>query len=277
MAQITAAQVAELRGLTNAGFMDCKKALMETGGDPDAAVDYLRKKGIATAAKKSARIANEGVIAQHIQPDTRAGILVEINCETDFVAKNDTFRQFCDEVARRLVENPQVNLEELRTAQVAKIRENIVISRHQRLELTGNGLIAAYIHTGAKVGVLVEVGAGTETTVSNDEFKQLVRDITLQIAASSPLTVSREQLDPALIAREKAIAEEQAKGKPPKAIERIVQGKMEKFYQGVCLVDQGFVKRNGDIAVKDYVAEVAQKLADEIIIRRFIRFQVGET
>lgn len=257
--------------------MDCKKALTEAEGDLEKAVDVLRKKGVATAAKKASREAKEGVIAQHIQPGARLGVLVEINCETDFVAKNEHFRAFCDELARILAQKPDADLESLRTAQVAKMGENIRVSRHQRLEVSGNGLIGGYIHTGAKVGVLVEVGAGREQTVSADDFKQLVRDITLQIAAANPVAVSRQQVDPAVIAKEKEIAEEQVKNKPPQAIAKIVEGKLEKFYQSFCLVDQGFVKKNSEITVKEHVAGLAKQLGDEITIRRFVRFQVGET
>src|SRR4051794_9887432 len=151
MAEITAADVGKLREMTNAGLMNCKKALTEANGNFDVAVDILRKKGIATAATKSSREANEGVIAQFIQPGARIGVLVELNCETDFVARNETFRAFCDEVARTLATNPQADLETARAAQVAKLGENIKIARHHRMEVTGQGMVAAYIHTGAKV------------------------------------------------------------------------------------------------------------------------------
>src|ERR1700744_2166291 len=166
MAEITAAMVAKLREMTGAGLMECKKALGETAGDLEKAVDVLRKKGAASAAKKAGRSANEGVIAQYIQPGARAGILVEVNCETDFVARNEGFVAFCNEIAATLLANPKADLEATRTAQVAKIGENIQISRFHRLEVSGNGMIAAYIHTGAKVGVLVEVGAGKEATTT---------------------------------------------------------------------------------------------------------------
>ena len=277
MAEITAAMVGKLREMTNAGLMDCKKALTEAGGDLDKAVDILRKKGAASAAKKASRDANEGLIVQSIQPGAKAGILVEINCETDFVARNEAFRAFCDEVARALLANPAADLETLRTTQVAKMGENIQVSRHHRMEVSGNGMVAAYIHTGAKVGVLVEVGAGKEPTVANDDFKQLVKDITLQIAAAHPFVVSRDQVDPAVLAKEKEIAGEQVKNKPPQAIAKIVEGKLEKFYQGYCLLDQGFVKRNSEVTVREHVASVAKQLGDEITIRRFVRFQVGES
>ena len=276
MAEITAAAVGKLREMTNAGLMDCKKALTETSGNLDAAVDLLRKKGIASAGKKAGRDANEGVITQYVQPGGKLGLLVEINCETDFVARNESFRAFCDDVAKRLAANPTADLEADRVAAVAKIGENIKISRHQRLEVTGHGMIAAYIHTGAKVGVLVEVGAGKEATVASEDFKQLVKDITLQIAAGHPNVVSREQVPAEAVTKEKEIAAEQVKNKPPQAVAKIVEGKLEKFYQGYCLVDQGFVKRNSEVTVREHVASVAKQLGDEITIRGFVRFQVGE-
>jgi elongation factor Ts len=277
MADITASTVAKLREMSGAGMMDCKKALTETQGDLEAAMTVLRKRGAATAAKKASREAKEGVIAQHIAPGGRLGVLVEVNCETDFVARNDLFRAFGDELARKIAADPGANLEPEREAAVTKIRENIRIARHARMEVAGNGLIAAYIHTGAKVGVLVEVGAGKESTAANDVFKQVVKDITLQIAAGHPFVVSREQVPADVVAKEKEIAAEQVKNKPPQAIAKIVEGKLEKFYQTYCLVDQGFVKKNSEISVKEHVAAVAKQLGDEITIRRFVRFQVGES
>jgi elongation factor Ts len=278
MAEITAANVAKLREMTSAGMMDCKKALTEAGGDMEKAVDILRKSGAASAAKKALRDAREGVIAQYIAPGGKAGVLVEVNCETDFVARNESFRAFCDETAKKLAANPKADLEADRQAAVGKIGENIKIARNAHLEVSGNGLIAAYIHTGAKVGVLVEVGAGKAETAARDEFKQLVKDITLQIAAGHPHAVAREQVAPEVIAKEREIAaqSDRLKGKPPQAMEKILQGVLEKFYQTYCLVDQGFVKMNSEISVKEHVANVARQLGDEITIRRFVRFQVGE-
>jgi elongation factor Ts len=275
MADITAALVAQLREMTSAGMMDCKKALVEANGDLNAAVDVLRKKGMATAAKKAMRDTKDGVIVQFIQPGARVGVLVEVNCETDFVAKNESFRAFCDEAARALAADQKADLEPGRAALVAKTGENIRISRLSRMEVTGNGMLAAYIHTGAKVGVLVEVGAGREETVQRDEFKQLVRDITLQIAATNPVAVSREQVDLALVNKEKEIAREQVKNKPPQVVDKIVAGKLEKYFQTFCLLEQGFVK-NPDITVRVHMASVAKAVEDELNIRRFARFQVGE-
>ncbi|HOW67008.1 MAG TPA: translation elongation factor Ts [Candidatus Paceibacterota bacterium] len=276
MAEITAALVSKLREMTNAGLMNCKQALVETQGNLDAAVDLLRKKGVATAAKKAMRDTKEGVIVQHILPGARVGVLAEINCETDFVAKNEGFRAFCDEVVRALATNPETDVEALRVAQVAKTGENCKISRVQRIEVSGNGSVAAYIHTGGKVGVLVEVGAGQEATVAHDDFKQLVRDITLQIAAANPTAVSRERLDPSIIEKEKEIAREQVKNKPPQAIQKIIEGKLEKYFQTVCLLDQGYVKQNSEITVREHVQAIGKTLGDEISVRRFVRFQVGE-
>jgi elongation factor Ts len=278
MAEISASVVVKLREMTSAGMMDCKKALVETNGDLAAAVDLLRKRGMATAAKKALREAREGAVAQCVLPGGRVGVLLEVNCETDFVAKNETFRAFCDQVARTLAETPAADLEPLRTDAVARIRENIKIARHRRIEVEGNGLVAAYIHTGAKVGVLVEVGASQETTTGREEFRQLVKDITLQIAAANPVAVTRETVDPAVIAKEREIAatSDLVKNKPPQAVAKIIEGKLEKFFQGACLLDQGYVKRNSEITVREHVAAVVKALGDEIVIRRFARFQVGE-
>jgi len=278
MAEITAALVGKLREMTNAGMMDCKKALVESKGDLSAAVDILRKKGAASATHQSTREAREGVITQYIAPGGRLGVLVEVNCQTDFVARNDMFRAFADDVAKRLAADPKTDFEADRVNLVAQIRENIQIPRHARMEVSGNGLVAAYIHTGAKVGVLVEVGAGKESTVANEEFKQLVKDITLQIAAGHPYAVSREQVPAEVVEKEREIAaqSDRLKGKPAKALEKIIPGILEKFYQSYCLVDQGFVKKNSEVSVKEHVASVAKQLGDDVTIRRFVRFQVGE-
>ena len=277
MAEITAALVAKLREMTNAGMMDCKNALKEANGNVDVAVDILRKKGAATATTKGGREAREGVIAQYIAPGGKLGVLVEVNSQTDFVARNEMFRAFADDVAKRLANDPKTDFEADRIEMVAKIRENIQIPRHARMEVNGNGMTAAYIHTGAKVGVLVEVGAGKEATVANDDFKQLVKDITLQIAAGHPYAVSRDQVPADVLAKEKEIAADQVKNKPPQAVAKIVEGKLEKFYQTYCLVDQGFVKRNSEVSVKEHIGSVAKQLGDEVTIRRFVRFQVGES
>ena len=279
MAEITAAMVAKLREMSGAGMMDCKKALADANGDVEAAMTALRKKGQATASIKGGKEAREGLIARYISPDGRKGVLVEVNCQTDFVARNEAFKAWADSVAERLASNPKADFEVERVDQVAKIRENIQITRNARMEVSGNGLIAAYIHTGAKVGVLVEVGAGKEGTVASEDFKQLVKDITLQIAAGHPFAVSREEVPADVVAKEREIAvqSDRLKGKPAQAIEKIVAGMLDKFFQTYCLLEQGFVKKNSEVSVKEHLAQVGKQLGDEIKIRRFVRFQVGES
>ena len=278
MAEFTAADVAKLREMTSAGMMDCKKALTEAKGNLEEAVNVLRKKGQATAGVKAARAAQDGAITQYIVPDGKLGVLVEVNSETDFVARNEIFRAFSDKVAKAYATEANPDFETERQALVAKIRENIQIARHAKMEVSGNGMIAGYIHTGAKIGVLVELGAGKAETLAKEEFKQLVKDITLQIAAGHPHAVSREQVPADVIAKEREIAmqSDRFKGKPAQAMEKIMQGVLEKFYQLYCLVDQGFVKRNSEVSVKEHVAQVAKQLGDEVTVRRFVRFQVGE-
>lgn len=273
---IDAQLVKTLREKTNAGLMECKRALSETNGDLEAAVDVLRKKGAASAAKKADREANEGVIAQAILPGAKVGVLVEINCQTDFVAKNDSFKAFTDEIAKKIATEPGVDLEQDRIAAVQKIGENIVIRRSDRVEVKGHGAVAAYIHTGGKVGVLVEVGADKGETTTTEAFKQLVRDITLQIAAFNPISVDRSSVPAAQLDRERAIYREQVPpGKPANIIEKIVDGKIEKYYSTVCLVDQAFIK-NPDETIKQLVAAKSKELGDNLVIRRFLRYSVGE-
>ena len=273
---IDAQLVKTLREKTNAALMECKRALGETNGDLEAAIDVLRKKGAAGAAKKADREAKEGIVAQAILPGAKVGVVVEVNCETDFVAKNEQFKAFTEELAKKIATEPGVDLEPDRVAAVQRIGENIQIRRHARVEVTGNGLVAAYIHTGGKVGVLVEVGAEKEATTAHDDFKQLVRDITLQIAAANPVCLERGEVPAELVARERAIYADQApKDKPVQMIEKIVDGKMSKFYSGACLLEQAFIK-NPDHTITQLIAEKSKALGDKIVIRRFIRYMVGE-
>jgi elongation factor Ts len=275
-AVIDAQLVKTLREKTNAGLMECKRALTETNGDLEAAVDVLRKKGAAGAAKKADREAKDGVIAQAILPGAKVGVLVEVNCETDFVAKNDGFKAFCDDIARKLAEQPDADLENDRVAAVQKIGENVRIRRHARLVVEGQGLVAAYIHTGGKVGVLVEVGAEKEATSQSDEFKQLVRDITLHIAAASPISVNRSAVPASLVEREREVYRGQVPpGKPANIVEKIIDGKMDKFYSQSCLLDQGFIK-NPDQTITQLLAEKGKALGDNLSIRSFLRYSVGQ-
>ena len=276
MAEITVAQIGKLRQQTGAGMMDCKKALTENDGNLEAATEWLRKKATATAEKKSSRTTSEGVIARHLAADGKSGTLVEINCETDFVAKNEKFQEFCNEAATALNDDPEADLEEKRANMVAEIGENVRFTRNQSLGIEGHGAVAAYIHHGAKVGVLVAAETGKAETAGSDAFKVLLGDLALQITAASPAVVKRDDLDQAVVEKERDFAAEQFKDKPAQAIEKIVDGKIEKYFSEHCLVDQPFVKQ-GDLAVKDHIVAVGKELEDAINVKGFLRFQVGET
>ena len=277
MPEITPALVGQLRAMTGAGLMNCKKALDETKGDLNAAVDLLRKQGAAAAVKKADRAANEGLIGQAVLSGGQVGALIEVNCETDFVARNDSFKAFVNELAAKAAAQPGADLEPDRVGAVAKIGENIQIRRATRLEVQGTGALAAYIHTGGKVGVMVEVGATNAASVNTEEFKQLLRDVTLQIAAASPVAVSRNEVPQEIIDKEREIAAQSdaLKGKPAAAMEGILKGKLNKYFETNCLLEQGFVK-NPDLKVEAHLGAVSKQLGDTLTIRRFLRFQVGE-
>ena len=276
MAEINAALVMKLRGMTGAGMMECKKALAEAKGDLNKAVDVLRKAGTVTAGKIAAREAREGVIAQYIAPDGRAGVLVEVNCQTDFVARNEMFRAFADEVAKRLAADPRPTWNRSVKRRWPRFgrTSRFLATRGWRWPATEWSPLT--FTRAPRLACWSKSARARRAPWPNDEFKQLVKDITLQIAAGHPYVVSREQVPADVLAKEKEIAAEQFKNKPPQAIAKIVEGKLEKFYQTYCLVDQGFVKKNSEISVKDHVASVAKQLGDEVTIRRFVRFQVGE-
>lgn len=242
MSAISKDDVLNLREKTGAGLIDCKRALVESNGDLDEAISILRKKGVASAAKKAGRDAGEGIVAQCLSEDRSKGILVEVNCETDFVAKNDDFVNFASDVARQLLANPDADLEAQRTEQVAKIGENIRISRSSTLAPNSTGLVESYVHTGGKVAVLLTLGSSSSDAANNENVKSLAKDLCMHIAATSPVCVSREEVPADLVAKEKEIALAQAEGKPPQAIEKIVQGKLDKYFSNSCFLEQPFVK-----------------------------------
>ena len=276
MSEITKEKVVELREKTGAGLIDCKRALSESGGDLEQAVSILRKKGVATAAKKAGREAVEGVIACKLSDDGSSGVIVEVNCETDFVAKNDDFQAFADEVASILLSNPDADLEEKRTEQVAKIGENIRISRSETISPDSSGRVESYIHTGGKVGVLLVMSTESEQGSAHDETASLARDLCMQVAATSPVCVSRNDMPEEVVNKERDIAAAQAEGKPPQAVEKIIVGKLEKFYAGSCLEEQSFVK-NPDQTIKALLSEKAQLVGESLGIERFVRLQIGES
>ena len=276
MSNITNESVMSLREKTGAGLIDCKRALAETSGDMDEAVSILRKKGVASAAKKAGREAGEGIIANAISEDRKNGILVEINCETDFVAKNEDFVHFSNEVAQILLADPQANLETKRAEQVGKIGENIKISRSQAVSIETNGIVESYVHTGAKVAVMVSlVSSDGQDLGSNNQLISLAKDICMHIAATSPVCVSRDDRSEDLVSKEKDIALAQAEGKPPQAVEKIVAGKLEKYFSTSCLLEQPFVK-DPDSSVLNLLSNISSELGSDIKVGTFLRFQVGE-
>jgi len=279
MTAITASLVKELREETNLGMMECKNALVETGGDKDKAIKLLRERGLAIAGKKASRTANEGRVAAVVVPGGKLGSMIEVNCETDFVAKNEVFQKFVTSLAEKSTDAEDGALAEavkdLVAAKIAEIGENLIVRRNVRYTLQGPGSVASYIHLGAKVGVLLEVGCGKEATAQQDGFKELVKDITLHIAAANPHCLSRDQVPAATVQAEREIYAKQVEGKPANIIDKIVTGKLEKWYGQICLVEQGFVK-DPDKTVADLLNEKSKLLGDTIAIRRFVRYQVGE-
>ncbi len=274
MAQITAALVKELRERTGAGMMDCKKALTAVEGDMDKAIDFLREKGLAAAAKKAGRIAAEGVVGAFVAADGKIGTIVEINCETDFVAKTDNFKELVTKIAAHIVATKPADVDalltseldgqsvaDLVTASVAKIGEKISVRRFALFEAP-EGEVAAYIHGGGKIGVLVELKGGNA---------ELGKDIAMHVAAANPSYLERSQVPAAELEHEKEVLAEQAKneGKPEKIIEKMVMGRINKYYKEVCLVDQEYVKDPDQTIAKLLKANNAEVLA-------FARFQLGE-
>ena len=289
MADINPALVKTLREKTNAGMMDCKRALTAAGGDVDKADALLRTKGIASAGKKASRHAKEGSVVSFIPPFGKIGVLVEINCETDFVAKNDIFTKFLKEITEEiaasksdsvadLLEGAQSNgilFKDAIATTIASLGENIVVRRFERYSVAGEGIVASYIHLQGKVGVLVEISCGSEATAKNEGFRDFVKDITLQIAAAHPIVISRDQVDATLVASEREIYKAQMAGKPENIVEKIVDGKMDKFYSGTCLLEQACIK-NPDLTVKELLAGKEKELSDKITINRFVRYALGE-
>ena len=283
---ITADQVKKLREKTGAGMMDCKKALEESNGDMQKAIDYLRKQGIAKATQKASRVAKEGLIFSAIHLQGRLGLLLELNCETDFVARTEDFKKLAKEMSAWIIDQrpSQINqitqsMKDRLNQTIAKLGENITAKRFAFFELNekSNGLIYSYIHPGDKLGVLLELRCQTEGMAQNQEFKQLAKDISMQIAATNPLVTARDELKPEIIDKEKDIYRTQAKNeeKPERIIERIVAGKIEKYFQEVCLLEQPFVK-DQDRSVKGRIDEAQNKLGEEITVGQFARFRLGD-
>ncbi len=286
--EVNAATVAELRRETGAGMMDCKKALQESGGDKEAALAYLRKKGKAAAEKRTERSANEGVVAFARSEDGQTGALVEVNSETDFVAKNELFREFADNVAKLVLnwtEAEGKSVDDLKTRPlgnstvaeilselVGRIGEKLEIRRFARVQAP-NGFVGHYIHADTKLGVMV-ILRGIDG--SNSEAQQLGRDLAMQVAAASPAVVSRDEVPAEKVEAERAIEMDRARaeGKPEAAIAKIAEGRINKWFSDVALLDQPFIK-DPKVIVKNMIAEAAKRAGGEVQVKSFVRFRVG--
>ncbi|BFK81593.1 translation elongation factor Ts [Clostridium baratii] len=282
---ITAKSVKELREKTGAGMMDCKKALTETNGDIEKAIEVLREKGLAAAAKKAGRIAAEGIVKTYVSEDKKTASIVEVNCETDFVAANEEFVSFAEKVAE-LVANTSVEtveellnekmgdatVQETLTALVAKLGENMTVRRFERLSLE-NGAIESYIHGGGRIGVLVEVS----TEGNADVASEVAKEVCMQVAAANPLFLNRDSVDQEALEKEKEIYRVQAlnEGKPEKIVEKMVMGRIQKYFKEVCLVDQVWVK-DGDKTITKLVEEKSKEAGAPMTITKFVRFERGE-
>ncbi len=286
---ITASQVKELRERTNVAMMECKKALTETEGDMEAAIKILRERSNLKAVKKAERAAKEGLVSAQLSTDGKSGVLIELNCETDFVAKNETFVNFLEKIATSVASSDAKDLataqgismddmtvDEAVKAKVIELGENLQFSRFDRFDVSGAGAIASYIHMGGKVGVLLEVGCEKEDTPSQETFKDLVKDITLHIAAAAPSGLNRSDIPAELVEAEKEVFRKQMEnsGKPAEIIDKIVEGKLGKFYSEQCLVDQGFIKEP-DTTIAALLETKGKELGDTLTINRFTRFAVG--
>ncbi len=286
MAEITASMVKELREMTGAGMMECKKALVEAEGEIEKAVDVLRTRGLAAVAKKAGRATNEGTVMAIVSDDCKSGAVIELNCETDFVGMNDKFKAYAEKIAKAALAAKPADLDALKAADaegetveevvtdaIHTLGENIQLSRFAVAEA---GAVSSYIHGGGKIGVLVEFDVeGIDPTSA--EFAQYGRDVAMQVAAACPVAANRDAVDPAVVEHEKSIYMAQAaeSGKPEAIQEKMATGRLEKFFKENTLTEQAYVK-NPDQSVSEYTAEVAKNLGGEIKIVNFTRFVLGD-
>lgn len=275
---ITAKQVKELRDATNVSMMQCKKALTETNGDIDAAIKILRERGVAAAAKRADREANEGIIEAVVSADAQSGAMIEVNCETDFVSRNEAFQGFVSELAAKSVEFESGAMAEAVADQLVvkthEMGEKIAIRRNEKMTVEGTGAIASYVHMGGRVGVLVEISCDKAETIAAPAFAELAKDITLHVAAAAPAYLKRDEVPADMVEEEMAIARKQLEGKPENIMEGILKGKTNKLYSQICLLEQGFVKED-KTSITQLLEQVGKELGDTLTIKRYIRFQLG--
>lgn len=288
MAKITAAQVKQLREMTDSPMMECKKALVEADGDLEAAVDVLRRMGVAKAVKRAGRDTNEGTIAAYVSEDGTKGALLELTCETDFVGTNPKFTGFATQLAEVVANEDPTNVDALLacrmgdgtvsdelTEMIHVIGENMKVARFQRIEQE-QGALASYTHLGGKLADIVAFSFGSEATASNDEFKAFTHDVAMQVAAAAPVAAKREDVPAETIEHEKSIYMAQAadSGKSEAIQERIATGKLEKFYKEVVLTEQEFIK-DGSVTISELAGKVGKACGDTITIESFVRFAFG--
>ena len=292
MANITSQMVKELREMTQAGMMDCKKALVEAEGVMEKAVEWLREKGLAAAAKKAGRIAAEGAVIDYVTEDKTVGAIVEVNCETDFVANTDNFKNFCKNIAKhvalsnptdvdalmnqKFVDDESKTITDLVSDATVSIGEKISIRRFARYE-TNAGVVETYIHMGGKIGVLLLVENNNPETFGVEAFRAFYHDVALQIAAAKPSYVRKDEVPTEALNKEREILRAQAlnEGKPEKIVDKMVEGRIEKYYKEVCLLEQPFVK-DGDKSISKLMGEVAKEIGAELNVVSFERFERGE-
>lgn len=288
MSEISAAAVVELRKMSGQGMMDCKKALQEADGDLEQAMDILRKKGLATLAKRAGRETTEGLVVGKRSPDGRTAIMATLCCETDFVAKSQDFVAAAQKLAEFALacpadHGPQNVLEtaiggkkfnDILTETVSKTGEKTQVGDYAKYTLDGPGLITTYIHFNEKVGTMVQIETSDDATAAANSLKQTAADIAMHITATKPLALNKEQIDPKTIEREKSIFAEQVKNKPANIVDKIVEGKLNKFYTENCLLQQAFVKDDSK-SVEQVLADAARQAGGKAKIRRFVRFEVG--
>jgi elongation factor Ts len=288
MADISAALVVKLRKMSGQGMMDCKKALQETDGDIDEAMDLLRKKGLATLAKRAGRDTSEGLVVSKVSPDGKTAAMATLCCETDFVAKSDDFVKTAQTLADVALACPadegienvlEVSangrkFNDIITELVSKTGEKTQVGDYAKFKLEGPGLISTYIHFNEKVGTMLQIDTSNEALAVDDTIKQTASDIAMHITATKPLALDKDQIDSETIEREKAIFAEQVKNKPANIIDKIVEGKINKFYAENCLLQQAFVKDDSK-SVEQVLTETAKQAGGEAKIKRFVRFEVG--
>ncbi|AMY10946.1 Elongation factor Ts [Luteitalea pratensis] len=280
---ITAEMVKNLRERTGAGMMECKTALTESNGDVDAAIEYLRKRGMAQAAKRAGRVASEGVVGIKLSDDRTLGVLAEVNCETDFVARNDGFKALVDEITAIVFTSDQPSAALVAadgpigsriTAEIAKVGENMAVPRTAKLTADHVG---SYSHMGGKIGVLVQIDGAKGEAATHDAFKTFVNELAMHVAAAAPEYTTRAEVPSERVEKEKEIyrAQMAESGKPANVIEKIIEGKLGAFYEGVCLVDQPTI-RDPKVKVSQALDAVAKAVGSPLAIKGFARFKVGE-